>query len=359
MRNRLFFSAAFLAAFVASTAAAQSTCEDRDPVSVAEIGARLVACGGSNVRPSVDQWVQSVSAAMYATPDQRTVFLSQAAPLFRQPACAQAWRSRSADAIAHACRAAYCSGSGCADGTDVPALVSIIEAALAHDYRLPRGATSRWIAASMLLPALAPSAGEGAVLELSYDGERPVARWARRAMSVESASDRASVLRALRSATQPVPVLLVGFAFAHVSMLATLVERGIAFRFVGAPPAEETGSTAGEGARAARGVALGDLEDESGSGMADPSVAAQALSTLLPGISDCVGDAAPSGRVVVGFTVETNGRLTSLSFDNRTRSPVASRCVERAIRSLHPLRPAPEDGSVHYAFPFVFTPPAR
>lgn len=237
--NVLAVRFAILILSLAFAAPAYAQCADGEPANVVEIGARLVACAGRgdpDATRRAGAFVRSVTATFYSTPGQRVTLLAQAAPLFRERACSDAWREGAVDTIVPACRAAYCA-NGCA-GSDAAAFAALIGAAIERDYHLAPGPTSRWIAAA-LLPRLGAASWSAPGLVLDHDGDRSSSRWIESGevirRPIATRDDRARLLRELPPRPRPLGVAIASASFESTSMLALLIERRFAFRIV-APP---------------------------------------------------------------------------------------------------------------------------
>lgn len=108
-------------------------------------------------------------------------------------------------------------------------------------------------------------------------------------------------------------------------------------------------------------VSRGALESESGSGAFDPSIVTRQIRARIRAIQSCYerelrNDPTLHGRVLVRFTIQTTGTVSNATAqENTTGSPAVAACVVNTIRRFR-FNPAPEGGSVTFAYPFVFAP---
>lgn len=108
-------------------------------------------------------------------------------------------------------------------------------------------------------------------------------------------------------------------------------------------------------------VRSGALEDESGSGVFDPSIVTRQIRARIRAIQSCYerelrNNPTLAGRVLVSFTIQTTGSVSGArATENTTGSPAVASCVVNTIRRFR-FTPGPEGGSVTFAYPFVFAP---
>ncbi|MEC7520551.1 MAG: AgmX/PglI C-terminal domain-containing protein [Myxococcota bacterium] len=108
-------------------------------------------------------------------------------------------------------------------------------------------------------------------------------------------------------------------------------------------------------------VNAGALEDESGSGVFDPSIVTRQIRARIRAIQTCYerelrNNPTLAGRVLVRFTIQPTGTVSNATAqENTTGSPAVASCVVNTIRRFR-FNPGPEGGSVSFAYPFVFAP---
>ena len=108
-------------------------------------------------------------------------------------------------------------------------------------------------------------------------------------------------------------------------------------------------------------VNAGALEDESGSGVFDPSIVTRQIRARIRAIQTCYerelrNNPTLAGRVLVRFTIQPTGTVSGATAqENTTGSPAVASCVVNTIRRFR-FNPGPEGGNVTFAYPFVFAP---
>jgi len=155
----------------------------------------------------------------------------------------------------------------------------------------------------------------------------------------------------------------------------TLRDRGGGVRVGGTTSGLGGLRAAGEGSTGARGegeavteraprgrfAAAADDADESGSGSFDMQQVVRMINTRRAAITRCYetqlrSDPTLAGRVRVSMTIVESGSVTNVrAVENTTGSDPVATCVVGVVRGFR-FNPGPSDGSVTYAFPFVFSP---
>ncbi|MCB9592645.1 MAG: TonB family protein [Sandaracinaceae bacterium] len=108
-------------------------------------------------------------------------------------------------------------------------------------------------------------------------------------------------------------------------------------------------------------VRAGALEDESGSGVFDPSLVTRQIQARSRSLQACYErelrqNPTLAGRVLVRFTIQPSGVVTgATATQNGTGSPAVAACVVSMVSAFR-FNPGPEGGSVTFTYPFVFGP---
>lgn len=93
----------------------------------------------------------------------------------------------------------------------------------------------------------------------------------------------------------------------------------------------------------------------------DPSIVTRQIQARIAGIQRCyeaqlVRDPTLRGRLVISFTIGTDGRVSEVVVrENSVGSPAVAACVTDVISRFR-FSPGPTGGSVTFAYPFVFAP---
>lgn len=107
--------------------------------------------------------------------------------------------------------------------------------------------------------------------------------------------------------------------------------------------------------------AASDDVDESGSGSFDMAAVVRMINTRRAAITRCYetqlrANPTLAGRVRVSMTIVESGSVSGVrAVENTTGSEEVASCVVRVVQGFR-FNPGPTDGSVTYAFPFVFEP---
>lgn len=129
----------------------------------------------------------------------------------------------------------------------------------------------------------------------------------------------------------------------------------------GSTGARTEGAAVTEAAPRGRFAASADDADESGSGSFDMQQVVRMINTRRAAITRCYetqlrSDPTLAGRVRVSMTIVESGSVTNVrAVENTTGSDAVATCVVGVVRGFR-FNPGPADGSVTYAFPFVFSP---
>ena len=115
--------------------------------------------------------------------------------------------------------------------------------------------------------------------------------------------------------------------------------------------------------RAIRGrIGLEQGGDIGGGGEFDASVVVAMIRKRIRAIQICyekelARNPTLAGKVVVEFTIQTNGNVTNArATQNTTNDPAVAACVVSTIGRFRFNDPAPQGGSVTFSYPFVFAP---
>lgn len=129
----------------------------------------------------------------------------------------------------------------------------------------------------------------------------------------------------------------------------------------GAGAARSEGGALTETAPRGRFRASADDADESGAGSFDMQQVVRMINTRRGAITRCYesqlrNNPTLAGRVRVSMTIQESGSVTNVrAVENTTGSEDVASCVVRVVQGFR-FNPGPVDGSVTYAFPFVFEP---
>jgi TonB family protein len=125
--------------------------------------------------------------------------------------------------------------------------------------------------------------------------------------------------------------------------------------------ARTEGGALAETAPRGRFRASADDADESGAGSFDMQAVVRMINTRRAAITRCYetqlrSNPTLAGRVRVSMTIQESGSVTNVrAVENTTNSEEVASCVVRVVQGFR-FNPGPTDGSVTYAFPFVFEP---
>jgi TonB family protein len=123
--------------------------------------------------------------------------------------------------------------------------------------------------------------------------------------------------------------------------------------------ARTEGGALAETAPRGRFRASADDADESGAGSFDMQAVVRMINTRRAAITRCYetqlrSNPTLAGRVRVSMTIQESGSVTNVrAVENTTNSEEVASCVVRVVQGFR-FNPGPTDGSVTYAFPFVF-----
>jgi len=108
-------------------------------------------------------------------------------------------------------------------------------------------------------------------------------------------------------------------------------------------------------------IGLEDGDAVGGTGDFDPSIVVRTIRTRLRAIQACYEqrlrvNPTLAGKVTVQFTIEQSGTVSAArAAENTTGDAGVADCVVNTVRRFR-FNPGPENGSVQFAYPFVFAP---